>query len=45
MLDNLLSEEYIMLHRGYNLTSYDANFQDTCLAVKQSGRTCFHRRF
>ena len=24
MLDNLLSEEYIMLHRGYNLTNHDA---------------------
>ena len=23
MLDNLLSEEYIMLHRGYNLTNHD----------------------
>ena len=45
MLDNLLFEEYIMLHRGYNLTNHDTNFQDTCSAVKQSGRTCFHRRF
>ena len=25
MLDNLLFEEYIMLHRGYNLTNHDAN--------------------
>ena len=26
-LDNFLRKEYIMLHRGYNLTSHDTNIQ------------------
>ncbi len=30
-----------MLHRGYNLTNHDANFQDICSAVTRSGIVAF----